>query len=70
MNKDIAISILAGYVAMDIACAFALKRARPLLFMHVAKVMKKEKRRIFMCLVIGILIGFGTYQMLIRNGKK
>lgn len=61
--KDVLLAIFAGYFVLDIACAFLLKRKRPLLFSHLSTVFRKEKKALLFCLGIGVAAGAGTYYL-------
>lgn len=61
--KDVLIAVLVAYVVMDFACAFILKRKRPLLFKHMMNVAKKEKSTLFLCLGLSVTAGFGAYYL-------
>ncbi len=62
-TKDILLAIFVAYFVMDLACAFILKRKRPVLFKHMMNTMKKEKRNICICIGLGLLAGGGTYYL-------
>ena len=61
--KDIILAILVAYVVLDICSSIVLKRKRPLVFKHLMAVMKKEKKQIFICFIIAIAAGVGTYYL-------
>ena len=62
--KDIVLAILVAYVVLDIALTFMLKRARPLLVKEVMNVGKKERKAVFISVILAILAGAGTFYMI------
>jgi len=65
--KDVLLAILVAYVVLDISFAFVLKRKRPLIFKHMMSVVKKEKKTLFLCFILAVAAGAGTYYLASKN---
>nr|QBK87369.1 MAG: uncharacterized protein LCMAC201_02790 [Marseillevirus LCMAC201] len=65
--KDILLAVLVGYIVLDLSFSFVLKRKRPLLFQHMANVVKKEKGSMCIAVVLAVLAGAGTYYLASQN---
>jgi hypothetical protein len=59
--KNVLLAILVAYVVLDVSFAFVLKRKRPLMFQHMMNVSKKEKKSLFISIVLAVAAGAGAY---------
>jgi hypothetical protein len=61
--KNVLLAIFIAYFVMDITFAFLLKRKRPQLFQYAMNISKKERKRLFISIIIAIAAGAGAYYL-------
>ena len=64
MNKNILISVLVGYIILDLCFACVLKRTRPFLFKYMIDTIKKEPKNIAIAFIIAFAMSLGTFYIL------
>ena len=67
--KNVIIAVLTAYIVLDIVAAIMLKRRHPLVFQHLYSIVRKERRRVIVALLLAVAAGAGTYFALDRWGN-